>query len=109
VDIIVYKDNEFDRSRFTRSKRIQPAEEYRADFAAPEDVIIKKMEYYKEGGSDKHLRDITGILKVSGRDVDREYIITWAKKLGLMKNRKWWNARKKTNPNQSTLAMSFAK
>lgn len=43
------------------------------------------MEYYKEGGSDKHLRDITGILKVSGRDVDREYIITWAKKLGLMK------------------------
>ena len=43
------------------------------------------MEYYKRGGSDKHLRDITGILKVSGHDVDREYIITWAKKLGLMK------------------------
>lgn len=85
VDIILYKDTEFDRTRFTRSKRIQPAEEYRADFAAPEDVIIKKMEYYKEGGSDKYLRDITGILKVSGRDVDREYIITWAKKLGLMK------------------------
>jgi hypothetical protein len=42
------------------------------------------MEYYKKGGSDKHLRDITGILKVSGRDVDREYIITWAKKMGLM-------------------------
>jgi hypothetical protein len=85
VDIILYKDTEFDCSRFTRSKRIQPAEEYRADFAAPEDVIIKKMEYYKEGGSDKHLRDITGILKVSGHDVDREYIITWAKKMGLMK------------------------
>lgn len=47
-------------------------------------MIIKKMEYYKEGGSDKHLRDITGILKVSGLDVDREYIITWAEKLGLI-------------------------
>jgi DNA-binding CsgD family transcriptional regulator len=46
--------------------------------------LLQKMEYYKEKGSDKHLRDITGILKVSGRDVDREYIITWAKKLGLM-------------------------
>lgn len=84
VDIILYQDTQFDRSRFSRSKRIQPAEGYRADFAAPEDVIIKKMEYYKEGGSDKHLRDITGILKVSGHDVDREYIVTWAKKLGLM-------------------------
>ena len=49
VDIIVYKDTEFDRARFARSKRIQPAEEYQANFAAPEDVIIKKMEYYKEG------------------------------------------------------------
>jgi len=85
VDVILYQDTDFDRSRFSRSKRIQLAEGYQANFAAPEDVIIKKMEYYKEGGSDKHLRDITGILKISGSDVDREYIITWAKKLGLMK------------------------
>jgi len=84
VDVILYKDTEFDRSRFSRCKRIQPTEKYQANFAAPEDVIIKKMEYYKEGGSDKHLRDITGILKVSDRDVDREYITAWAKRLGLM-------------------------
>ncbi len=84
VDVIIYQDTDFDRSRFSRSKRIQPAEGYQANFAAPEDVIIKKMEYYKEGGSDKHLRDITGILKISGSDVDRKYIVTWAKKLGLI-------------------------
>jgi len=84
VDVILYQDTDFDRSRFSRSKRIQPAEGYQANFAAPEDMIIKKMEYYKKGGSDKHLRDITGILKISDPDVDREYIITWAKKLGLM-------------------------
>ena len=85
VDVILYQDTRFDRSRFSRSKRIEPVEGYQANFATPEDVIIKKMEYYKKGASDKHLRDITGILKVSGNDVDREYIITWAKKLGLMK------------------------
>lgn len=84
VDVIIYQDTDFDRSRFSRSKRIQLAEGYQANFAAPEDVIIKKMEYYKEGGSDKHLRDITGILKISGPDVDRGYIVTWAKKLGLI-------------------------
>jgi hypothetical protein len=41
------------------------------------------MEFYKAGGSEKHLRDITGIIKVSGADVDRQYIEGWAKQLGL--------------------------
>lgn len=41
------------------------------------------MEYYKEGGSEKHLRDITGILKISGDMVDRDYILDWAERLGL--------------------------
>lgn len=44
-----------------------------AGIAAPEDVIIKKMEYYREGGSEKHLRDITGILLTTGADIDRPY------------------------------------
>ncbi len=84
VDVIVKKDTEFDRSRFSRIRRIQPAESYQANFASPEDVIIKKMEYYKEGGSEKHLRDIAGILRVSGDTVDRNYISDWARRLGLV-------------------------
>ena len=51
--------------------------------ARPEDVIVGKMVYYQEGGSEKHLRDITGILMVSGDDVDREYVAGWAERLGL--------------------------
>jgi hypothetical protein len=46
-------------------------------------VIIKKMEYYKAGGSEKHLRDITGILKISGETVEWDYITKWAKRLDL--------------------------
>jgi len=46
-------------------------------------LIIKKMEYYREGGSEKHLRDITGILRVSGEQVDRTYIADWAARLDL--------------------------
>jgi hypothetical protein len=33
------------------------------------------MEYYREGGSDKHLRDITSMLKISGQDIDEAYIV----------------------------------
>ncbi len=73
----------FNASRFTRSKQIYPSDTYKANFAAPEDVIIKKMEYYKEGGSEKHLRDITGILKISRDDIDYGYISEWAERLGL--------------------------
>ena len=83
IDVMIRRKSLFDDSRFARKKRIRPAKEFEADFAAPEDVILKKMEYYKEGGSEKHLRDITGILRVSGADVDRRYIASWAERLGV--------------------------
>ena len=54
-----------------------------AVFARPEDVIVKKMEYYRLGGSDKHLRDIAGVLKVSGEQVDRTYVAAHAAQFGL--------------------------
>ena len=47
-------------------------------------MILKKLEYYREGGSEKHLRDIAGVLKISGEQVDRAYIADWAKRLGLL-------------------------
>jgi len=83
VDIIIKQNNAFDISRFSRLRRIYPAESYQANFASPEDVIIKKMEYYKEGGAEKHLRDITGILKISGEMVDKDYIAEWSRQLEL--------------------------
>jgi hypothetical protein len=84
VDVIIKQDTPFDNSRFGRMHRIYPAESYQANFAAPEDVIIKKMEYYKAGSSEKHLRDIAGILKISGEMVDWDYITEWAKRLDLV-------------------------
>ena len=83
IDVMIKKDTPFDDSRFKRLHRIYPSESYQANFAAPEDVIIKKMEYYKAGGSEKHLRDIAGILKISGEIVDWDYITKWAKHMDL--------------------------
>jgi hypothetical protein len=83
IDIILRKDTPFDDSRFSRIRRIRPAESYTASFAAPEDIIIMKMQYYRDGGSEKHLRDIAGILKVSLHEVNKSYIADWARRLGL--------------------------
>jgi hypothetical protein len=83
VDFMVPPDTPFERSRFGRVIRVHPAPDLDAAFAAPEDVIIKKLEYYLAGGSEKHLRDIAGVLKISGERVDREYVARWAAQLGL--------------------------
>jgi hypothetical protein len=83
IGVMVRKDTPFDRSRFARARTLRPTESYPAAFASAEDVIIKKMEYYKEGGFDKHLRDITGMMKISGQEIDQAYIAEWADRLGL--------------------------
>lgn len=51
--------------------------------APPEYVIVRKLEYYREGGSDKHLRDIRGMLALSGDQIDREALAEWIHKRGL--------------------------
>ncbi len=45
--------------------------------------ILKKMAYYLEGGSEKHLRDIAGVIRVQETKIDLAYIEGWAEKLGL--------------------------
>lgn len=83
IDIMVRKEGAFEDSRFSRIKRIVTTENAEANFSSPEDLIIMKMKFYKEGGSEKHLRDITGILKISEEMVDRNYIELWVDKLEL--------------------------
>jgi hypothetical protein len=83
LDLMVAAATEFNRSRFARARRVKPAEDYEATFSSPEDVIVKKMEAYREGGSEKHLRDIAGVLRVSAEQIDRKYVEEWAGRLGL--------------------------
>lgn len=40
-------------------------------FAPIEYVMVRKLEYFEHSGSDRHLRDIAGMLKVSAEYVDQ--------------------------------------
>ncbi|MCF7675607.1 MAG: hypothetical protein K9N23_20995 [Akkermansiaceae bacterium] len=44
------------------------------NFAPPEYVIIRKLEFFREGGSEKHLRDIAAMLAESGAELDHEVL-----------------------------------
>ncbi|HEX4955343.1 MAG TPA: hypothetical protein VF017_18285 [Thermoanaerobaculia bacterium] len=83
VDFFVAQSSPFDRSRFARRRAVAVTPGKAVSFAAPEDVILKKLAFYREGGSEKHLRDITGILKISGDQLDREYLEDWVARLDL--------------------------
>jgi hypothetical protein len=81
VDIMVPADSPFNRIRFARAARVKPEPGVDAIFSSAEDVILKKLEAYREGGSEKHLRDIAGVLRISGAHLDRAYIEQWADRL----------------------------
>lgn len=42
--------------------------------APPEYVIVRKLEYYREGRSEKHIRDIESMIRVLGPTLDREML-----------------------------------
>ncbi len=52
--------------------------------APPEYVIVRKLEYFREGGSEKHLRDIRAILNVSGEELDRAALNEWVVRRGVL-------------------------
>ncbi|MSR56598.1 MAG: hypothetical protein EXS05_02860 [Planctomycetaceae bacterium] len=83
VDGIIPKDDDFERSRQQRGVRLPVVESVEAMFASAEDVIIRKMQYFQAGGSDKHLRDIAGVLKIQGDRIDRRYIVEWSDRLAV--------------------------
>ena len=52
-------------------------------FAIPEAVIVHKLRFFREGGGEKHLRDIRGMLAVSGGEIDRALLERAVAALGL--------------------------
>lgn len=83
IDFLLARDDAWGRSQFARRVRRPLLPGCEAYIAAPEDVILGKLWYFHEGGSDKHLRDIAAMLQISGEEIDRAYIDRWAAQLGV--------------------------
>jgi hypothetical protein len=62
--------------------------------ATAEDTIIAKLEWAKQGASDRQLEDVAGILRVRGADLDVGYIEHWVTELGL--ENEWRRVRPST-------------
>jgi hypothetical protein len=83
IDLLIAQDDAWGRMQMARRRGIALLPGLIAPTAAPEDVILGKMLYYREGEHEKHLRDIAAMLRISGDEIDREYIRDWSNRLGL--------------------------
>ena len=48
-------------------------------------VILRKLEYFEMSGSDRHLRDVAMMLRISGETIDSEVLLEWCDRLGIRK------------------------
>lgn len=86
VDLVLDKETDFYNSEFARRKKIMITEGFEIYIASPEDLILKKLDYYREGESEKHLSDIRDVLM--NVPLDEEYLQYWISKMGLTNE---WN------------------
>jgi hypothetical protein len=66
-----------------RGKRTVEFEGETVMLAPPEYVILRKLEYYREGRAEKHLRDIRAMLAVSGEQLNQFILSEWIQRRGL--------------------------
>jgi hypothetical protein len=64
---------------------IDEARGYRLPVASPEDIILQKLDWYRKGEhvSERQWRDVLGVLKVRGSDLDRGWLEAQAEAEGL--------------------------
>lgn len=85
IDLFIKGREPFDSSEFARRHRVEIAEGRLLFMKSPEDTILRKLLWYRDGGgvSDRQWRDIVGVLRHSAPTLDKGYLGQWAQTLGL--------------------------
>ena len=83
LDLILTKDNAFDRERFARRTRT-PFSNGSLWVTSPEDIVLGKLLWGRQmGGSERQERDVAGVLIEQAGALDDAYLDRWAEDLGL--------------------------
>jgi len=74
ADCYVFTGDELHRWAFEHRRAVTIGRATLIQLAPIEYVIIRKLQYNREGGAEKHLTDIQAMLRVSGRDIDAGFL-----------------------------------
>lgn len=82
IDFILRKSRDFNQVEFERRAPTNLSGTI-VYVAAPEDVLIAKLEWAKLADSERQIEDAAGIIRTQGNDLDTLYIDRWVQALGL--------------------------
>jgi hypothetical protein len=88
VDVFIHKNEPYDKEIFKRKRKdtLDGSEKsLECFFSSPEDIIINKLKWYKDGGeiSERQWLDILGVIKVQAKSLDKIYLERWTKQFYL--------------------------
>jgi hypothetical protein len=88
IDVFILKEKEYYQRAFERRRKDFISDEpdsIQVYLCSAEDTILSKLEWYKSGGciSERQWKDILGVIKVQNDLLDKEYLTSWAKQLGV--------------------------
>ena len=83
ADVYVASQDELEAwaLKHARVIEIMPGRSIR--LAPPEYVMLRKLQFYLEGGGDRHIRDIRAMLELSGDAIDAQFLADWVARLGV--------------------------
>jgi hypothetical protein len=79
IDFFPSGQDAFRRSELDR-RRSEPLGQATVHFSSPEDIILAKLRWYRDGGevSERQWRDVLGVIEVQGDRLDRSHLRRWA-------------------------------
>ena len=91
IDFIIRKSRPFDQEEFRRRAPVE-LHGVTVFIASPEDVVISKLEWARQGQSQRQVEDAASVLRVRSHSLDQAYIQKWVAELDLMAQ--WEEARR---------------
>jgi hypothetical protein len=82
VDLIIRKTRSFSHTEFLRRQEVDFLGRGRW-VASAEDIILAKLEWARDGKSERQFADALNVAKIRGKSLGREYLRTWARELGV--------------------------
>ena len=89
ADIYLIGDDPLHAWALPRRRRLRWSDSLEVDVAPPEYVVLRKLEFFREGGSAKHPADIRAIQETTG--VDEVAMAPWLERMGL--ESLWWEIK----------------